>query len=579
MGRSLEWRRVVALPRRATDFGKTPDLTPIWLRTDSTCEGCDLCQPGPVKLRALQSFALLEAERAGGLFGSIGVGEGKELLCLLLPDAMDAKRAVILTEPRLKSQMLEVDIPRYRRHFELPLDRITVVAYSELSGTDSGDVLERLNPDLVIANEAHNLRRKEAARTKRFHRYLEEHRPRFVPLSGSFMEDDPADYADLLAAALPGAEPFPRGCRERNDWSRGLSVKGDVRPGALLDLCGPGDLADEIDKLPIEDQTVVAFGQPRGREVERELARRIFARRLAETPGVVRSAGTEVVGASLVITARRVEVPDVVRKALDRVEELWRVEDEDLEDAMAVARVRREMACGFYYRWAWPSGVRDEEWLVARAAWFATVRHVLRYQAGPGLDSPKWVERAAEANELRGDQLAAWEAWKAVKDRWTPHPPTEAVWLSDFFVEDCLAWLGEQTLDAPAILWCEHRALMDALRDRGAAVFGGGKQGDEILTFDGPACVASMAHAVGKNLQRWFSRNRVTTAPSSRIAWQQLLGRTHRPGQRAGEVEVWVDYHDDSLQRAFATALASARAAEQQGEGHQKLVYATKIGF
>jgi hypothetical protein len=577
--RSLEWRRVADLPRRRVDLSAVPDLTPIWLRPDSGCPGCDLCVPGPVRLRPVQCLALLEAERCRGLFGSIGVGEGKELVCLLLPDALQARRAVILTEPRLKSQALEDDIPRYGRHFELPLDRLTVVSYAELSGTDSGDVLERLRPDVVVANEAHNLRNREAARTKRMRRHLEEHRPVFCPLSGSFTEDDPSDYADLLAAALPGAEPFPRGFRERDDWSRGLSAKGDVRPGALLELCGPSDLAEEMEKLPQEDQVAMAFDQPRGREVERELARRIFARRLAETPGVVCSQeGPETVGASLVLTARRPEVPAVVREVLERVERLWRIDDEDLEDAMAVARVRRQLACGFYYRWVWPGGVKDEEWISARSGWFKVVAHVLRYQSGPSMDSPAWVERAAEARELRKDHLAAWDAWLPVRDRYRPHPPVEAVWLSDAYVEDCLRWLGEQTDAAPAILWVEHVALIDALRARGAIVFGGGDEGDEILRSKDAAVVASMTHATGKNLQR-FSRNRVTTAPASRIKWQQLLGRTHRRGQRAGSVECEVDQHDDSLRRAFASALVAARAAEQAGEGRQRLTFATRIGF
>ena len=89
----------------------------------------------------------------GGLLGAIGVGFGKTLISLLAHDAMEAKRTVLLVPPNLRKQLLEVDVPLYGRHFELPpifdartddpdQDGVHVLAYSQLSSAKHADILE-----------------------------------------------------------------------------------------------------------------------------------------------------------------------------------------------------------------------------------------------------------------------------------------------------------------------------------------------------------------------------------------------------------------------------------------------------
>lgn len=503
---------------------------------------------------------------ADGLFAHVGVGHGKELTCLLLPDAMNARRAVILTEPRLCDQMLNVDIPRYGKHFRLPLDRIDVIPYSSLSIADKGDVLERLHAqkpiDLIICNEAHNLKNvRSSARAKRARDFRRAHLEcRWCVLTGT-PGASVRHYGHLLDWSLGESAPLPRTYHELEDWARALDAPEDradafpLPPGALVDLVGEVKRPDDV-------------------EEQRDLARQAYQQRFVQTVGVVTSADAKDCNASLVITARKVKLPPVIQEALKRLRERWIIGDDELWDASQIAQKARQLACGFYYRWDWPGGEVDVEWLQARSAWNREVRKALRRQ---GLYSPLMVERAAERGELGAEATEAWRAWKPLKGQ--PEPPKATEWLSDFFVDDVLRWIGEGCSPAaPGVVWYEHIELEERFRAAGLEVFGRGKRGDQILTFRGVACAASMVHATGKNLQH-FNRALVTTSPAGGERWQQLLGRLHRAGQRADVIDFEVYQHEASLISAFSSALEEAHVIETREGERQKLVYAMKIGF
>ena len=581
VGKSSEWRRIAALPRRVLDLANVPDLTPIWRKDPHGCPGCDLCASGNPHLLPVQSAALFEAEQFG-LFAPIGVGHGKTLLGLLLPDAMQAQRAVYLVKPRLRDQLVVSDIPRYGRHFRLPLDRLTIVSYTELSSATKGDVLERLEPDLIIADEAHVFRHSSAARTKRFLRYMADHPGcRFVPLSGTMATRSVRDFWHLADHALRASSPAPRIWRDVEDWSRALDpperIEGrtPLAPGAIAELCGPEARA-EVAASVFDEQRDVKGRQIVAPPEAREVARRVFGRRLAETPGVV-SIADPTVDCSLVISALRVEVPPVVQAAFDELRKKWSIASEELRDAKDVHRFARQLACGFYYRWAWPGGVPDFEWLEARAAWRGEVRKILS-RSRAGLDSPLLVANAAEREELNDDALDAWAVWKAVRER--PEPPTEAIWLDErFLFDDVLRWCERcQKDDAPGIVWYQHLAVEERLRALGVPVFGAGAVGLDKLRVPF-AAMSIEAHSEGWNLQHHFCRNRVISCPANAKTWEQFLGRTHRRGQEADEVEVDIDQHDASLRSAFARALEQARFLESSMQQRQRICYAERVGF
>jgi hypothetical protein len=261
-------------------------------------------------------------------------------------------------------------------------------------------------------------------------------------------------------------------------------------------------------------------------------------------------------------------VPPAVQEALDRLRGSWCIGDEELEDAMALARVARQIALGFYYRWAWRDGVKDHEWLEARAGWHRAVRTLLQ-RSREGYDSPLLLARAAQRGDLNRDALNAWTAWDAVRAR--PEPPTVAVWLDEFAVAAAAEWLVE----APGIVWCEHTAFGVALSYRTNLPYHGGGTTEAVRNIRGDCSVllSIKAHSEGHDNLSVFARNLVTSPPSSGKAWEQMLGRTHRQGQRAEEVTVDVWTHTDEMRSALEAARASAEYIQQTQGNQQKLCY------
>jgi hypothetical protein len=551
---SHELKRILAIERRPPVVGAadTPDMTP------------EFRKPGGTQtLWPAQSAALYEARKQGGLLAPINVGGGKTLISVLIGSAVGAQRIVLLVKPSLKSKLVEVDIPKLSQHWKLPLDRLRVVKYSQLSLASSADILEEIKPDLIVADEAHELRHRTAARTKRFLRYMKEH-PEcgFVGMSGTLTRRSLKDYQHLSELALRKNSPLPLHHPTLEEWADALDVGDEpMAPGALLQLCTDAEL-QEVGRLtdPIEIQHVV---------------RGAFRRRLVETPGVVATEETAV-DASLTIEAVRPPVPRAISDALDDVRKKWEIDGEELLDALSVARVLRQVAAGFYYKWKWPNDEPDTEWLNARRDWFREVREILK-RSRKGLDSPLLIANACE----RGDfDSANFEAWRKVKDR--KPPPVEAIWIDDFLVKAALAWAHDKN-SKPGILWYSWRAVGEKLAQSGLPFFGPGEKASaELIKIDAkkhPIIIASIkAHGTGKDLQG-YANHLVTTPPSGGVEWEQLLGRSHRPGQLADEVDFKVYVHTLETEGAFRNAVRDAGYIESTTGQKQKLNYSDRLNF
>lgn len=541
---SAEWHRIVALPRRTLDLERVPDLSPIWAT-------------GTMRLWPIQSAALLEAERCKGLFAALPVGTGKTLLATLLPDAMQAKRAVIIVPAQMKRKTEETTWPELAQHWRLPLDRITLVSYTQLERAP-GDILDRLQPDLVIADEAHALKNRDAARTARFLRYFKQHpETRFVAMSGTFTDASIMNYAHLLRLCLRDGAPLPADYMTLSEWAEALDAGNDDPrpPGALLRLCE--------DRKHKHDET-----DPRT----------FYGCRLSSTPGVV-AYPSGYTATPLTIRRREIAPPPAILAALDRLREAWVIgnpeapedcAEEEITDDLTFARLLRQLACGFYLRWNWPNGIRDVDWLEARASWYAVVRHILRYCRRPGLDSPMLVARGASRGELAREHQAAWEAWCAVKDR--KPPPTVAVWISDYLVQDAASWATEQR----GIVWYDSPTLGEAI---GKAL---GIELPEVTTdivMDGRPLVLSIRKfSTGVDgLQRVHNRMLYTSVPNVKQI-EQSLGRLHRNGQTQHVVADMLLPIPECLD-ALETTKQKALYAERTGFGEQKVLHAKMEGF
>jgi hypothetical protein len=553
---SVELDRIVRLPRRPSDPALYPDLTPVYRR-----EG------GTMSLWPIQSAALAEMAKANGLLAPIGVGHGKTLVTLLAPAAMKSRRSVLLIPPQLRPQLLQKNIPDLNRHWLLPLDRLTVVAYSELSSAKSHDLLDQLKPDLIICDEAHLVKNRSSARTKRFLRYFKEHPEcRFIGLSGTITRKSLLDFAHLSEIALKGRSPVPLNWHVLAEWNDALSVTRDpLPPGALRKLANAEELA--------------VLDGPRDPVAVQQAARSAFRRRLVETEGVV---ATEegAIGTSLVLTGLRPEVPLEVNLALKTLRDTWQIGADELVDILSVVRVGCQLAAGFHYRFVWPGGEPDREWLDARRAWNSELREILKLSR-KGMDSPMLVENAIDRGDLKSDFH---EPWIAIKDRYGPGgPPREVVWVSDFLVQDAIKFARvTASKAAPLIIWYQHTAIGEAIAAAGGLpLFGPGSKASEDLTRvdakKNPIIVCSQkAHGTGKQLSD-YSQCLFTTPPASGGDFEQILARQHRPGQLADEVNAYIYVHTEEMRRSFLNAMRDAEYIQTSQGQRQKLLYSTRV--
>lgn len=541
-----ETARILALPVRETPE-VVPDLTPLYRR-----EG------GTQRLRPIQSLALAEIERVGGLLGPIGVGHGKTVVTLLAPSAASRRlgrpvRALLLVPASLYQKTL-LDAAEYAEHWELP--PLEILPYSQLSQPESSRILEQPF-DLIIADEAHKLRNLDSARTRRVGRFFEAHPDaRLVALSGTLTSKSVLDYAHLAEWALGAGSPLPL----HWTWLRSYSAALDVDP---VNPPGGHDIAAVE---PLARDPRFATGGP----TALERRRRSYHRRLTTTPGVV---ATKKASVDCALYLERLEVtqPEDVQDALAHLELLWETPcgDVQLESAMRKAEVARQLTQGFYYRWVWPDGTPDRAWLSARSAWAVAVREALQ-RSRPGLDSPALLARACEAGEAPTRTLAeAWEAWSV--ERAKPEPPVETVWVSDYLLADVWRWLHQDS--RPRIVWYSHGAIEERLRAVGLPVYG---SGDEPPREAETCAMSIAAHGTGRNLQAW-AHQLVICPPSSGAAWEQLLGRTHRAGQTADAV--WCAWYGGGVfDSAMHKAVESARYIAQTQGQRMKLLLATTVG-
>ncbi len=552
VGSSEDLKRILALPRRSPK-------PPTGLAGRLTDE---LRRPGgTMTLWDEQAFALEELRTCGGLIGAIGVGFGKGLISLLAPTVLSSRVAVILVPAALKKQTVEKFYPMYAPHFRIHNLHghskhyqdvegiIHVVSYSALSSARGADLLDTLQPDLIVLDEAHFVSHTTAARTKRFRRFCFKARNdgrlrHIAALSGTFLSKRLEDAAGLSKLVLRELSPFPADFHTLQSWAEALnpSEDGDERdPGELRRLCRDAN----------------------------EPTRSGFRRRLVETPGVVATSESSV-STSLVFHERSVAVPPEVSKALKEMEDAWVTPGgEELTDALSLWRHARELATGCYLEWTWPRNepkpLRDE-WLDTRRNWHREIRDFLKHRAAPGMDSPLFLARAAASGRWPSQFYAPWsDIHKKCR------PKTVCRWISDFLVNDVVEW-GK----TPGIIWTEVKELAHEIARVGGFPYYGAEDespGDVLDEKGNRTIVLSLAsRKEGLNLQM-FHRNLLTTIPSNGKACEQFIARTHRPGQTADQVDVYV-YRHGPFAAALRSAIKDAQFVHETLGSRQRLLYA-----
>lgn len=541
--RSSEFRRVESLPRRewekCTTVAQAVDVLTQEYKTPN----------GTQTLRPHQAAALLELHARRGLFAPLGVGSGKTLITQLAPLVLESQRPLLLLPAALKKVTVANVLPDLRKHWRTH-PALRIESYEGLSVISGQRMLEDYEPDLIIADECHALARAGSARTKRFARYMRAHPDVvFCALSGTVTRRSILDYAQIITWALRSGAPLPASYSDLVDWSRALDegVPHDqqIAPGALVSFC-------------------TSF----------ETAREGYARRLTQTPGVIATRDSAL-GTSLYInriTQEHLPPPEEITRALTKLRATWETPGgEQITDALDMWRKSQELSLGYYYRWQWQNDTPDEQWLRARAEWRAFVRHAIAHQRKPPLDSELQVHNACASGALKS--CGVFEAWQ--EQRTKPPPPVVPVWFCDHVIR-CLS----QFVVAPdTLIWSSSQAVSERLViAHGWPYFGPGDKNavtllSHLASHTSPVIVSLQAHGTGKNLQT-YAHNLIVTPPSSGAIWEQLLGRTHRPGQLADEVRASVLVHTPELFDAFEQARKTSLYIEQTTNQTQKLSYA-----
>jgi hypothetical protein len=550
------------------------------------------------RLLWLQGWLLHEITVANGVIANAAVGGGKGLVNILAPLALrDCPVCLLLVPPSLLDQ-ITTEYQLYAEHFRVPglvvhlpgrqtwsrpprgdEPMLHVVGYSKLSGIDNSELIERLRPDAIIADECDALGSLESARVLRFARFMmENERVRFCGWTGSLTDRKLLEFAHLSAFALRENSPLPLDREVTEDWGRCIDDSVNPAPaGALARMLEPNEHQSQI--------------------------RQAFRRRLSQTAGFVLVEGEQVITNSsgrVELVVREKEsplIPEIVDDALKKVRDFIRPDtlggsdqDEILVDPLEQARCAREVATGVFYRWIFPRGEKREviyEWYEARKSWNSELRHkMLRGEVN--LDSPKLCENAARrawGDAPKDANLPEWEAecwprWRDISPQ--VEPKTEAVRLHPFLAEDAARWGLEHSGQGNAgIIWytmVELAQWIAELSGHALPVHGGGPNaGKAIAREDGSrTIIASIkSHGRGRDrLQYSFARQLLVNMPSSDRVITQLLGRLHRRGQPKPLVDTEAYLHTDELRSSMRQALRRGEYVEEITGEKRKLLSA-----
>lgn len=551
-----ELYRVIAIPRRTwTDESATAlaaELTALLRKSGGT-----------MGLRPIQAQALLEAGTEGGGFYPIRVGGGKTLISGLAPYVLDARRPLLILPAKLISKTKR-EFRVLCQHWQIP-NFIRFLSYELLGRVQSQTELDRLQPDLVILDEAHKAKNKKAACTKRIHRYITTHPgTKVIAMSGTITKRSLKDFAHIIAWCLrANILPLPHSYTELEDWADAIDEK-KKKAGEEMGRIGLGAL------------TLFQSPEERADPDQLNATRRAYGRRLVDTTGVVasRDKGPD---CSLTIEAlwgdKEIILTPAVDQAFEVLRKTWKAPDGwPLADPMSVWRVLRELSLGFYNVW---DPRPPQPWADARKCWAAWCRDILTNNRRQ-LDSELQVTNAVEDGHYPQAKPALLE-WRKVKDSFEPN--SIPVWLDYTVVKAAAAWAQE----SPGIVWCEHVPFAKELAKRASLAYYGKRgrdaRGREIE--DHPpdeSLIASVASSgEGRNLQAW-NRNLITSWPANGMQVEQLMGRTHRDDQKADEVTFDAVVTSLSHIEAFEQSLRDARRIEAQMPGQpQKLLYADRL--
>jgi hypothetical protein len=507
---TTELRRILQLPQR--DPYKIGEYMVPSLTEELKLPGGDMA------LRPLQALALSEAAVYGGSIVLLSVGGGKTLISYLAPTLLKADRPLLLVPGGHRKKTVK-EFWELEEHWKKP-EKLIVESYEK---TLSKEYLFDYKPDLIIADECHKLKNRKAGITRHLFRYAQENSFKFIPMSGTLTKRSFDDWWHLMRWALPRElQPLPGDYRESIMWGEAMDEKLKMRR--------------PLDALKVFGPTL-------------KEARKGYGKLLSQVPGVITAPSPDV-DASIYLKIKKIE-SKTIKDAIKKMSKTWELPDgTEFSEATEWWRHSVEMSQGFYYRW---KEQPPEEWLAARAMFNKAIRHKLRYSRK--YDTPGQV---VEANPDMPEYLQ----WKEIEKTFTP--VTEAVWFCEDVIDYAKKFKG--------LIWTEHKAVGQKLAGKDYFSSNGeNEKKTHIYDFRGDRAVVSInAISEGFNLQSW-DKNLILSPPSSGDKFEQLMGRTHRQGQKSDSVYFEVIQTDRVLQVNFEQAKKDAEYIENITSQKQKL--------
>lgn len=525
----------------------------------------------------------------GGGFCPIGCGFGKTYITFLCAhiayQARGHKKGMLMMPPRLalKTRKDLIDakskisvsvpwihlagVPRRQRLRLAQSNRsgCYTFPYSFLQVPDTMELLESVDPDYLILDEAHKIKNLGAASVRRLMAWLrsrfEAGRPvEMVALSGTMTSKRLADYGHTITFCLGTGAPVPLAGHRLSEWDEVLDVDansgGHIGPLAPMVRWAQGNFPDE----DIPDN--------------RSGFRKAYSLRLNSAPGVV-GTGDREVGATLYVEPYDLIVPekgedesfDHLSNLRDVVVNAWLTPNGDeINHGMHLFKWEYELSSGFYNLLRWPTEdetmrkfhitgaeacdrlSRAKEWLDLRNRYDRLLRDWIADNPVPGCDTPMTVGKyMAEHGYLPNDDgdrtYLAWTAYHAAEFKGMPERISEPIRVCDFKVRQVCDWVQKLPAGEGAIVWVWHKALrewiVEELNKRGVPKVINGASGDpqvsdQILNAHGQWTDAIFVlqlggYGEGHNMQ-YLRHMMYAQVPRQARDAEQTVARIHREG-------------------------------------------------
>lgn len=536
--RTVDFSRIEALPRRKLDVREAEDAARFLTKL--------FAEPGAdVALRAWQGQAIFECVEYRHLCGGLPVGQGKTLITWLLPLALGAKRPVLILPASLIDKT-RADFRSYLGKWRRPAVPPRLITREELALDKNADLLDCINPDLVMVDESDELANPIAGATNRIDRFRVSHQDKakcvFATMSGTLIRLSILGNWHLLCWSLLEDAPVPLSHTEAKVWAAAID-EAIREPGRRPH---PGVLGPTI-----------------------PAAREWYRRRLIETPGVIIVDEDSAADIPLTIRTRLSrEDPTLDRHYSEFLRRFRNPGGIEVTDPLSRWTLDALMGCGLYNYYDPEPPI---EWRLARRAEAKFVRdRILRTRRSRRpVDTEKQV-----LNRYRDDPVVV--EWLRQKPTFDPRKATRFKWFSDSTLQSALDWLAESP--EPGVVWCGSKEFGKRLAAKARLPYYGSKgrtQGGGGLhcADTSRSLVASWpANKRGFNLQPW-RRALIVLPPQSAKFLEQIIGRHHRAGQDR-EVVVDILLTSGGTIDAFEAALKEARFSKQVTSLTQKVLRA-----